>query len=87
MESYNKLVRNKIPEMLNAKGVSYEKRIASPEEYKRELINNPAASGRGMTGCMGLMPKRELSGIRHRLSLVGDVFLDCLPIPSFGYRI
>ncbi|MEK7086344.1 MAG: nucleoside triphosphate pyrophosphohydrolase [Patescibacteria group bacterium] len=38
MESYNKLVRNKIPEMLNAKGVSYEKRIASPEEYKRELI-------------------------------------------------
>lgn len=38
MESYNKLVRDKIPEMLDAKGVSYEKRIASPEEYREELI-------------------------------------------------
>jgi predicted house-cleaning noncanonical NTP pyrophosphatase (MazG superfamily) len=38
MESYNKLVRDKIPEILNEKGVSYEKRIASPEEYKAELI-------------------------------------------------
>ncbi|MEK7068789.1 MAG: nucleoside triphosphate pyrophosphohydrolase [Patescibacteria group bacterium] len=38
MESYNKLVRNKIPELLDSKGVVYEKRIASPEEYKQELI-------------------------------------------------
>ena len=38
MESYNKLVRDKIPEILDEKGVSYEKRIASPEEYKEELI-------------------------------------------------
>lgn len=38
MESYNKLVRDKIPEILDEKGVSYEKRIASPEEYKAELI-------------------------------------------------
>lgn len=38
MESYKKLVRDKIPEILDAKGVSYEKRIASPEEYKAELI-------------------------------------------------
>ena len=37
-ESYNKLVRDKIPEILDAKGVPYEKRIASPEEYKAELI-------------------------------------------------
>jgi predicted house-cleaning noncanonical NTP pyrophosphatase (MazG superfamily) len=38
MESYNKLVRDRIPEILDAKGVVYEKRIASPEEYKIELI-------------------------------------------------
>ncbi|HEX8993853.1 MAG TPA: nucleoside triphosphate pyrophosphohydrolase [Candidatus Paceibacterota bacterium] len=38
MESYNKLVRDKIPEVLDRKGVPYEKRIASPEEYKQELI-------------------------------------------------
>ena len=38
MESYNKLVRDKIPEILDRKGVSYEKRIASDEEYKAELI-------------------------------------------------
>ena len=38
MESYNKLVRDKIPEMLDGKGISYEKRIASPEEYRIELI-------------------------------------------------
>lgn len=38
MESYNKLVRDKIPEMLDGKGIPYEKRIAAPEEYKSELI-------------------------------------------------
>lgn len=38
MKNFNKLVRDKIPEILDAKGVQYEKRIASPEEYKLELI-------------------------------------------------
>lgn len=38
MEKYNKLVRDKIPSILDAKGVSYEKRIATPEELKLELI-------------------------------------------------
>lgn len=38
MESYNKLVRDNIPEILDKKGVSYEKRIASLDEYKTELI-------------------------------------------------
>ena len=38
MESYNKLVRDKIPEILDQKGISYEKRTASEEEYKVELI-------------------------------------------------
>lgn len=38
MEQYNKLVRDKIPYILDAKGVAYEKRIASSIEYKSELI-------------------------------------------------
>lgn len=38
MSFYNKLVRDKIPEILDQKGVLYEKRIASEEEYKTELI-------------------------------------------------
>ena len=42
MESYNKLVRDRIPEILDEKGVSYEKRIASEEEYKTELIKKLA---------------------------------------------
>jgi len=38
MESYNKLVRDKIPAILDAKGVPYEKRVATPEEFKEELL-------------------------------------------------
>ena len=38
MESYSKLVRDRVPEILDGKGVPYEKRVASPEEYKQELI-------------------------------------------------
>lgn len=38
MTAYNKLVRDKIPEILDKKGVPYERHIASPEEYKEELI-------------------------------------------------
>jgi predicted house-cleaning noncanonical NTP pyrophosphatase (MazG superfamily) len=36
---YNKLVRDKIPEILDAKNVPYEQRIAEDTEYKEELIN------------------------------------------------
>ncbi len=42
MESYNKLVRDNIPEILDRKGVSYEKRIASLDEYKTELVKKLA---------------------------------------------
>ena len=42
MTSYSKLVRDRIPEIMDAKGVPYEKRIASPEEYKTELIKKLA---------------------------------------------
>ena len=38
MTKYNKLVRDKIPEILDKKNVSYKKRIAADEEYKLELI-------------------------------------------------
>ena len=37
-KTYNKLVRDKIPEYLDEKGISYEKRIATEKEYKEELI-------------------------------------------------
>ena len=37
-EGYNKLVRDKVPEYLDSKGILYEKKIASPEEYKEELF-------------------------------------------------
>jgi predicted house-cleaning noncanonical NTP pyrophosphatase (MazG superfamily) len=36
---YNKLVRDKIPEMLDEKNIPYEKRVADSDEYKIELIN------------------------------------------------
>jgi predicted house-cleaning noncanonical NTP pyrophosphatase (MazG superfamily) len=38
MESYNKLVRDNIPDILDAKGIPYEQREATAEEYKAELI-------------------------------------------------
>ncbi len=38
MAHYNKLVRDKIPALLDAKGVAYEMRTASLEEYRQELI-------------------------------------------------
>lgn len=38
MTKYNKLVRDRIPEILDGKGVSYEKRVADDAEYKSELI-------------------------------------------------
>ncbi|HUX80884.1 MAG TPA: nucleoside triphosphate pyrophosphohydrolase [Candidatus Paceibacterota bacterium] len=42
MERYNKLVRDKIPQILDGKGVTYEKRIATSEEYRIELIKKLA---------------------------------------------
>ena len=38
MAKYNKLVRDRIPEILDKQGISYEKRIATLKEYKTELI-------------------------------------------------
>ncbi len=38
MTTYNKLVRDKIPEILDKKQIPYEKRIANDEEFKIELV-------------------------------------------------
>jgi len=38
MAEYNKLVRDGVPEMLDTKGIGYEKRIASDAEYRVELV-------------------------------------------------
>ena len=38
MTHYEKLVRDRIPEILDAKGVPYEKRVADDAEYRTELI-------------------------------------------------
>lgn len=38
MEKYDKLVRDRIPEILDENGKVYEKSIATPEEYKTRLV-------------------------------------------------
>ncbi len=38
MKTYEKLVRDGIPAILDKKGIPYEKRIASDAEYRTELI-------------------------------------------------
>lgn len=38
MPEYNKLVRDGVPEKLDEKGVTYEKRIADDVEYRAELV-------------------------------------------------
>jgi predicted house-cleaning noncanonical NTP pyrophosphatase (MazG superfamily) len=38
MAAYEKLVRDNIPKILDEKGISYQKRIATSAEYKVELI-------------------------------------------------
>jgi predicted house-cleaning noncanonical NTP pyrophosphatase (MazG superfamily) len=38
MAKYNKLVRDRIPEILDAKGVEYSLRIASEEELEERLL-------------------------------------------------
>lgn len=38
MSTYNKLVRDKIPQILDQKGIAYECRTASQEEYESELL-------------------------------------------------
>lgn len=42
MAQYQKLVRDNIPEILDAKGIAYEQHIATDEEYRAELITKLA---------------------------------------------
>ena len=38
MEKYRKLVRDKIPDILDIKGIPYEKEILNDSEYESEII-------------------------------------------------
>lgn len=38
MSTFDKLVRDNIPNILRAKGISYTQRVASPDEFKKRLI-------------------------------------------------
>jgi len=38
MKKYKKLVRDRIPEILDEKGIPYNMHIATHEEYKKELV-------------------------------------------------
>ncbi|MDO8659549.1 MAG: nucleoside triphosphate pyrophosphohydrolase [Candidatus Parcubacteria bacterium] len=42
METYDKLVRDNIPKELDSKGINFEQHTASPEEYKKRLIEKLA---------------------------------------------
>ncbi|OGI68282.1 hypothetical protein A2738_02370 [Candidatus Nomurabacteria bacterium RIFCSPHIGHO2_01_FULL_42_15] len=41
-EGYQKLVRDKIPQHLDTKGIPYQKIMATPEEYKEKLLEKLA---------------------------------------------
>ena len=53
MASYNKLVRDKIPQILDQKGVKYEKRIASDQEYRDELVKKMLEEAQEFTESCG----------------------------------
>ena len=42
MVAYEKLVRDRIPEVLDAKGIAYEARVADDGEFRAELIKKLA---------------------------------------------
>lgn len=39
MKTYNKLIRDKIPEIMEQKGLKFETIILSDKDYKNELLN------------------------------------------------
>ena len=39
METYNKLIRDRIPEIMEARGVKFKTSILSQDDYKNELLN------------------------------------------------
>lgn len=46
---YNKLCRDKIPEIIDAKGFECEVRVADHDEYKREIIRKVYEEASGVT--------------------------------------
>lgn len=39
METYNKLIRDRIPEIMEARGVKFKTSVLSQDDYKNELLN------------------------------------------------
>ncbi|HOQ91383.1 MAG TPA: nucleoside triphosphate pyrophosphohydrolase [bacterium] len=39
MKTYNKLIRDRIPEIMEARGVKFKTSILSQDDYKNELLN------------------------------------------------
>lgn len=75
MESYNKLVRDKIPEILDEKGIPYEKRVASPEEYREELIKKLKEEVREFD---------ESAGSQEELADVIEVINSLVRLPEYS---
>lgn len=68
MKNYNKLVRDRIPEILDGKGVPYEKRIASPAEYQEELVKKLTEE---VVEKLRLKKLKERGGFNERIILKG----------------
>ena len=39
MKTYNKLIRDRIPEIMEARGVKFKTSVLSQDDYKNELLN------------------------------------------------
>ncbi len=65
MKTYNKLVRDKIPEIIAAEGTAFKTRILDDAEYKTELLKKLLEEGEEVSGAAG--DKKEL------IKEIGDV--------------
>ncbi len=74
METYDKLVRDRIPEILDGKGVPYEKRVATAEEYRAELIKKLAEE----------TAEFSVAGAPEELADVLEVILALRKLPEYA---
>jgi predicted house-cleaning noncanonical NTP pyrophosphatase (MazG superfamily) len=59
IKKYNKLIRDKIPEIIEESGSRYKSRILNDEEYKRELLKKIAEEAQEVLEADG--DKKELT--------------------------